>query len=117
MAEPPSELRPGAVLWAWLDPVIGREQGGNRPVVCVSSAAHLGLVDSMFVCVPVTAVDRRWPNHVLLSGSQLSLPRPCRAMTEQLRTLSRERVKATAGQIDAACLTRIRWWIDGFLAR
>jgi mRNA interferase MazF len=105
------DLRPGAVVWAWLDPGSGREQGGNRPVVCVSSMAHLGLVDSLFVCLPVTAVDRGWPNHILLSGPDLSLDRPGRAMTEQPRTLARERVKSQAGYVDAACLARIRWWL------
>ncbi|MDR2347490.1 MAG: type II toxin-antitoxin system PemK/MazF family toxin [Bifidobacteriaceae bacterium] len=110
------ELRPGAVAWVWLDPAVGREHGGNRPVVCVSSDSYLSVVDSMLWCVPVTTVDRGWPNQVRLTGPELLLSQPSFAMTEQLRTISRARIKDHAGTVAAACLAQIRWWIDTFLA-
>jgi mRNA interferase MazF len=66
--------------------------------------------------VPVTTVDRGWPNHILLAGPELALDQPSWAMTEQLRTISRDRVKAQAGAVDIACLSQIVWWITNFLA-
>lgn len=38
------ELMPGDVVWARLDPTLGREQGGRRPVVVVASALYLDTV-------------------------------------------------------------------------
>ena len=39
---------------------------------------------------------------------------PTFAMTEQLRTISRERIHSVAGTIDAPCLAQIRWWIENW---
>ena len=63
--------------------------------------------------VPVTTVDRGWPNHVLITGSTLTTP--SWAMTEQVRTISRDRIVAEAGAVDHATLERIRRWIADFL--
>jgi len=81
--------------------------------VVVSSRAHISLVDSLVMVVPVTSVDRGWSNHVLLRGDVFD--RDSWAMTEQVRTLSRQRVVGRAGQVDAGTLADIRRWIFDFL--
>lgn len=57
----------GSVVWAVLDPASGREQARRRPVVVVAAEDYLDAVTTLVV-VPVTTVDRGWPNHVLLRG-------------------------------------------------
>lgn len=106
--------RRGAVVWADLDPVRGREQAGRRPVLVVASDAYLQVVDTLTVVVPVTSVDRGWPNHVLLAGAP-GLDRPSWAMTEQPRTLDRRRLADVAGQVDAATLAAVDQWLRDFL--
>ena len=61
-------LEQGTVFWAWLDPAVGREQAGRRPVVVVSSDGYADVVTSLLVVVPVSRVDRGWPDQVPLSG-------------------------------------------------
>lgn len=108
-----SELRPGAVVWAWLDPTVGREQTGRRPVVVVSSDGYVDVVTTLLVVVPVSRSDRGWPNHVLLSGvPELT---GTFAITEQPRTISRERLGDQIGQVDDSCLTEIKQWLADFL--
>lgn len=102
-------------MWAGLDPVQGREQAGRRPVLVVASDAYLEVVDTLTIVVPVTTVDRGWPNHVPLSG-RTGLARASWAMTEQPRTIDRGRVRELAGQVDEATLRAVDVWLRDFLA-
>lgn len=107
------ELVPGDIVWVVLNPTVGREQSGRRPAVIVSSSGHLAIADTLAIVVPVTSVDRGWSNHVLLRGN--ALDRASWAMTEQVRTISRQRVAALAGRVDQATLIEIREWITDFV--
>lgn len=107
------ELRSGDVVWAELSPALGREQSGRRPVVVVSGTFHLELADTLAMVVPITSVDRGWDNHVLLPNA--GLDRPSWAMTEQVRTISRERIVGSAGWIGPRTLHEVRTWLTGFL--
>ena len=104
----------GSVCWAELDPTRGREQGGRRPVLVVASHAYLDVVTSLALVVPVTSVDRGWPNHVPLRGAA-GLDRPSWAMTEQIRTVSRDRLVAVAGVVDDETLADVDVFLADFL--
>lgn len=107
-------LHPGRVVWVELGDGVGREQGGRRPAVVVSSADHLILSDDLVTIVAATGVDRGWPNHVPLQGPT-ELKRPSFAITEQTKTISRDRVVRTAGEVDDTCLAEILQWLDDWL--
>lgn len=108
------ELAPGIVAWASLEPVRDRELGGHRPVLVVASAAYLDAVTTLVISLPVTTVDRGWPNHIHVDGPS-GLERPSWIMTEQPRTFSRDRITGIAGQVSAACLAEVRIWLGDFL--
>ncbi len=108
-------MRPGSVLWVEFDPVAGREQGGRRPAVVVSSADHLLAAATLVTVVPATSRDRGWPNHIALSGPT-GLPTPTVAMTEQVRTIARDRVVDHVGHVDADCFESICQWVHRWLA-
>lgn len=105
---------PGAVIWVDLDPSVGREQAGRRPAVVVSSALHLEVVTTLVAVVPVTTVDRGWSNHVQVEGAT-GLAVDSYAMTEQVRTIARDRIAAVSGAVDASTLAAVRWWMRDFL--
>lgn len=111
-----SEIRRGTVAWADLDPVRGREQAGRRPVLVVASDLYLEQADTLAIVVPATSEDRGWPNHVELQGPELSLPRPTFAMTEQPRTITRERLVGAIGAVDAHTMGEVDRWLRDFLA-
>lgn len=108
------ELTPGTVSWVASDPVRGREQGGHRPVLVVASAGYLDAVTTLVVVLPITSVDRGWPNHIPVEGPS-GLGAPSWIMTEQPRTLSRDRITGIAGSVNAACLAGARRWLADFL--
>lgn len=110
------ELRRGMVVWAELDPVRGREQSGRRPVLVIASDLYLEQADTLAIVVPCTSRDRGWPNHVLLTGQSLLLPSETYAMTEQPRTITRERLFDIAGLIDVEVMREIDQWLRDFIA-
>lgn len=109
-----ADLAPGVVAWAGLEPVRGREQGGHRPVLIVSSVGYLDAVTTLVIALPITTVDRGWPNHIRVDGAS-GLERESWVMTEQPRTLSRDRITGTAGEVSLGCLAAVRVWLGDFL--
>ncbi|WP_396658522.1 type II toxin-antitoxin system PemK/MazF family toxin [Microbacterium oxydans] len=101
-----SELAPGRAVWAALEPVRGRGQGGHRPVLVVASAGYLDAVTTLAIVLPITTTDRGWPNHVVVDGPS-GLDLPSWIMTEQPRTLSRDRLTGTAGEVTRECLASV----------
>lgn len=83
-------------------------------MLVVAGAGYLRAVTTLVLIVPVTTTDRGWPNHVELTGPA-ELPTRSWAMTEQIRTLSRERLGRAAGSVDASCLTAVQRWLADFL--
>jgi len=90
---------------------VPREQGGRRPAIVVAGEGCLRVIDTLALIVPITSVDRGWPNHIPVPG----LPGPSWAMTEQVRATSRARLHGHLGQIDEATLEGIRSWLRDFL--
>lgn len=110
-----SELRRGMVVWTELDPVGGREPAGRRPALVVASDLYLEQADTLAIIVPATTKDRGWPNHVLLQGPELTLGEPTFAMTEQPRTVTRERIFDVNGTVGSATMREVDSWLRDFL--
>lgn len=111
-----TDLRRGSVVWAQLDPVRGREQAGRRPALIVASDLYLEQADTLAIVVPATTTNRGWPNHVELRGANLGLEHATFAMTEQPRTVTRERLSEAIGVVDAATMRDVDRWLRDFLA-
>lgn len=108
------QLAPGIVVWASLEPVRGREQGGHRPLLIVASTGYLDAVTTLVITLPITTTGRGWPNHIHVDGPS-GLDRPSWIMTEQPRTLSRDRITGIAGRVSPECLDQVRTWLADFL--
>lgn len=108
-----AELSTGDVVWVTPEVAVGREQAGRRPALVVAGADYLATVDTLAIVVPLTSVDRGWPNHVLVEGGEL--PQPSWAMTEQVRTISRERIVGYGGKAYPETVQAVRGWIRDFL--
>ena len=110
------DLTAGQIVWSDLDPPVGREQGGRRPCVVISSTDFSDVVEQMVILVPCTTRDRGWINHIELSGDT-GLTATTYAVTEQPRTLSVRRVVGPAGYVDNECLADIMRWVGVWLHR
>lgn len=97
----------GEVWLADLDPVRGHEQAGRRPVVVVShDILNQGPAD-LVVVLPLTTVDKHMPLHVVVGFGEGGLNRPSWAKTEDVRSISTERLVETWGSISSATMELI----------
>jgi mRNA interferase MazF len=83
-----------SVVRAQLDPVVGHEQGGPRPVLVVSNEPFNRLTELVTV-VPLTTA-RRQPRatEVLLPAGTAGLPVASLALTGQVRTIAQSRLRS-----------------------
>lgn len=109
-----ADLIEGAVVWVEFDPVRGREQAGHRPALVVSTQQYLNAVTTLAIVLPVTSRDRGWRNHVELTG-RTGLSSTSWAMTEQPRTIARERIIRVAGVVDDPSLAEVRLYLRDYL--
>ena len=112
-AAPARALAPGDIVWVAPEIAVGREQAGRRPALVVAGAGYIQTVDALALVVPITTVNRGWPNHIEVIGTELD--QRSWAMSEQIRTISRERVVGRAGHADDATLAAVRTWLADFL--
>lgn len=109
------ELRQGDLVWADFSPKKGREQSGLRPALIVATGEYLDSIPNLVIVVPVTTVDRGLPHHVRLRGASMKLPKPSWALTEQPRTITRERLTTSSGCVDEECLAEVEVRLRDFL--
>ena len=96
----------GEVYYADLNPIIGCEQGGCRPVIIVQNNTG-NLYSPTTIIVPVTARKRKkaLPTHIKVKGA--GLPKKSIALLEQLRTIDKSRLKEKIGEITRTSLNKI----------
>jgi len=96
----PLRIRRGDIFIAELDPVEGSEQGGIRPVLMVQNNTGNRFSGNV-IAVVITSKDKRslLPTHVDL-GSTFGLAKDSVLCTEQIRTLSKSRLKGYIGHVD-----------------
>ncbi|HUY67832.1 MAG TPA: type II toxin-antitoxin system PemK/MazF family toxin [Alphaproteobacteria bacterium] len=77
----PYEPDAGDIVWVDLDPRVGREQGGRRPVVVVTDNAFWQTTGMVVLC-PITSKIRPFPSSVVLPDG---LPIKGEILTGQIR--------------------------------
>ncbi len=103
----------GEIWWAQPDSTVGREQFGRRPVLIVSNEQYHQVVTTLVITVPLTTTDRGWSNHVRVCPEGLG--RASFAMTEQVRTISRQRLVERIGRVDSQTMAEVRMWISDWI--
>ena len=105
------KVKRGDVYFANLDPVVGSEQGGTRPVVILQN--DIGNTHSTTTIAAITTNDRhsRMPTHVSLNHNSEPL-RDSVAMLEQLRTIEKSRLITYVGRLSEETMKKID---DAFL--
>jgi len=88
-----------AVYRATLDPVIGSEQRGTRPVLVISQDDFNRLMPTVTI-LPLTSHKpgrRVYPNEVLLPPGTASLPSASLVLVHQIRTIAKSRLSTYYG--------------------
>jgi len=88
----------GDIVWADLNPVRGREQAGQRPVLVISQDVfneHSGIV----IAMAITSQPQKSGFPLTLELSHPKLPRQSWVKISQIKTLSVERLGQKIGRI------------------
>src|SRR5690349_14551909 len=94
------QLRRWLVVEADLNPVVGSEQGGRRPVLIVSNDEFNEVVSNVTV-LPLTARERvAYPAEVCLPAGAAGQPRQSLVMAHQIRTISKARLGRGYGYLN-----------------
>lgn len=91
-------IKRGDIYYADLNPFIGSEQGGVRPVLVIQNNVG-NACSSTLVVVPITSKMHKleMPTHVVLDGV---LDKKSVLLTEQIKTIDRQRLKEYVTKID-----------------
>lgn len=113
MSEP---LRPGDVWLADLNPVVGSEQAGRRPVIIVSGPLHLALPHAVVFVVPVTSRNRGLRHQIPVASQSSGLSKlPSFARPEDARAVAHQRLGHRLGAISPGELSAVRRILRAFL--
>ena len=89
-----------SVFLANLDPTIGSEQKGNRPVLVVSNEGCNQAISNVTI-IPLTSTKRRlYPSEVRLEEGKAGQPLESIIMAHHVRTISKQRLGKLFGYLD-----------------
>ena len=89
-----AKVKRGDVFYAELDPVIGSEQGGVRPVLIVQNDVGNQHSPTTIVAAITGQLSKaKLPTHVDLAGRENGLAKNSVVLVEQVRTIDKTRLK------------------------
>jgi mRNA interferase MazF len=97
----------GEIWYARLDPIVGHEQGGERPCLVISddrfnhSRAHLVIV------LPITRTERSIASHVRIDPPEAGLKAVSFIKCEDVRSISKQRLQSRWGKVSAKTLATV----------
>ncbi len=98
-------IKRGDIFYADLNPVIGSEQGGVRPVLIVQNDVGNRHSPTVIV-VPISSAEKsKLPVYIKIRGS--GLPKDSTILAEQIRTLDRCRIGRYVGSLDSEIMRNI----------
>ena len=96
----------GEIVWANLDPVIGSEQAGTRPVLVISQDIFNERSGTV-IALAITSQPQRAGFPLTFELSSTKLPKKSWVKISQIRTLSVERIARKAGRVSPEDLAEI----------
>ena len=99
-------IKRGDIFYADLDPVVGSEQGGIRPVLIVQNNVGNKYSPTHVVLPLSTAQKNHLPTHINIKASK-ALPKDSIVLAEQIRTIDRYRLKNYVGSVDLELMEKV----------
>lgn len=87
-------VRRGEIFYADLNPVVGSEQGGVRPVLIVQNDVGNKYSPTVIIAAITSQIDKaKLPTHIELTKKVYGLEKDSVILLEQLRTIDKKRLK------------------------
>ena len=94
-------IKRGDIFYADLSPVIGSEQGGERPVIIVQTNIGNKFSPTTIVAPITSKLNKaKLPTHIEVRAKQFGLEKDSVMLLEQIRTIDKIRLKEFLGTVD-----------------
>jgi mRNA interferase MazF len=108
-------IRRGDVFLVNLDPVVGSEVGKTRPAIVAQNDLANRSSPTITVIPISSSMERVFPFQVRLPAGEGGLSQESKALCEQIRTVSRERLLEYLGRLSQERMNAIRVALDRHL--
>ena len=101
------KIRRGDIYYANLDPVIGSEQGGERPVLIIQNDKGNQHSPTVIVAAVTSRVNKKksLPTHIPIECTALA--KDSIALLEQIRTIDKQRLTEYVGKVSSESMEKI----------
>lgn len=98
----------GDIYYANLNPVVGSEQGGVRPVLVLQNNIGNKYSPTTIIAAITSKIKKaKLPTHVELSAASSNLEKDSVILLEQIRTIDKRRLKEKIAHIDSSVMDSI----------
>ena len=102
------EVSRGDIYYADLNPVIGSEQGGARPVLVIQNDVGNHFSPTVIVAAITSRLHKaRLPTHVEVSSAEVELAVDSVVLLEQIRTIDKSRLREKVSHLPETMMDRI----------
>lgn len=101
-------IKRGDIFYANLDPVIGSEQSGERPVLIIQN--DIGNKHSpTVICAAITSqmYKAKLPTHIAIKSNEYNLAVDSIVLAEQIRTIDKSRLKEKICRLDNNMIKKV----------
>lgn len=101
-------VKRGDVFYANLNPIVGSEQGGTRPVVVIQNDIGNHYSPTTIVAAITSRIKRaKLPTHVEIGVEESGLEVDSVILLEQVRTIDKMRLKEKVSHLDDALMEKV----------
>jgi len=101
-------IKRGELYFADLNPIVGSEQGGKRPVLIVQNDIGNKHSPTVIVAALTTKLQKAdLPTHIFVSSENSGLERDSIILLEQIRTIDKSRLGSHIGEIGSEVLATV----------
>ena len=98
----------GEIYFADLNPVLGSEQGGFRPVLIVQNDIGNKYSPTVIISAITSQIQKaRLPTHVELPARLSNLEKDSVILLEQIRTIDKKRLKKRVAKLDMDIMKQV----------
>jgi len=106
-------VRRGDIFYAQLNPVVGSEQGGTRPVLIIQNDIGNQYSPTTIVAAITSQINKaKLPTHVEISAERSGLDKDSVILLEQIRTIDKSRLKQKVAFLDEETMLKVNRAIE-----
>lgn len=101
-------IKRGEIYFAQLNPVVGSEQGGIRPVVVVQNDIGNQYSPTTIILAITSQINKaKLPTHIELKASEYGLEKDSVILAEQIRTIDKTRLKQRIATLNEETMQKV----------